>query len=359
MDQLTPDTLYQMLGQFWYLDENNDKHVEEANKVYKAAHEAFPDDESFLLNYAITTYELERPGDASPLFEKFYDLSEKKDIKYLEYAAQTALQAENMKESKRLYLRMLGLVDAGNVESLEKPKDAWMQQIIGICQMQEDAKEEEKYIRLALDYFPMEKRYWKLLANSCLINEEYSPGTAALEIATRIALPDQKSDWTSLIDLYNFVGLPLRSAESLQTGFDLLTEDSTEEKRQRLQKERQLAVADAYVRGARVDKAVAYLDSAIAENPSHSYDLKMKKATILYEARRNEEAMAALDECIDANARGYDAYYMKGWVAWDMKDWDTAEEAFESASSSKNDSIRLNSKTAIEMLADLDKAISE
>jgi len=338
----TPITVYQMLGQFWYIDEKNDKHVEEAQKVYKLGHEAFPEDEGIMLNYAVTTYELERFEDAAPLFEKYYGMMAEKDIKYLEYAAQTYYMVEDLKNAKRVFLQMLD-----QTKNPEDIKDTWMVQIIGICQAMEDSKEEEKYIRMALDYFPMEKKYWRYLANISLSKEDYTGGTAALEIATRVQLPDQKSEWRSLIELYNYLGLPLRSAESIQEGLDLLAAESTEE-------EQQLAIAEAYARGARVDKAVSYLDSVIAKSPS--YELKIKKATILYDARRNEEALAALDDCIAMKKNAYDAYYMKGWVAWDMENWSLAKEAFGEAANSREETTRYSSENALEMLASLDEA---
>jgi len=243
---------------------------------------------------------------------------------------------------------MIGLV--------EIPEDIWMQQIIGLCQAMEDMDEEEKYIRMALDYFPVEKKYWNFLANINLGREEYLAGTAALEIASRVEPPEKKSEWRSLIELYNFLGMPLRSAEGTQTGFDLIVKEETTKEQAATEKAQQLAVADAYTRGARVDKAVAYLDSLIAENPSYTYELKYKKATILYEARRNKEAMTAVDDCIAMDARAYDAHFMKAWIAWDMKKWDVAEEAFDAASSSKEDNIRLTSKDAVEMLVGLKEA---
>lgn len=337
-----PSTFYQMLGQFWHIDEKNEKSVEEAQKIFKIGFEAFPEDSGMLFNYAVTTYELEHYNDAGPLFEKYYEMSEEHDIQYLEYAASAFYAADNLKEAKRVYVKIIGLV--------ETPKDSWMQTIIGICQIQEDTKETEKYIRMALDYFPLEKKYWKLLAGIYGEKDDYTGVAAAYEIATRIKLPEDKSEWQNLIEIYNYLGLPLRSAVSIQMGLDLLAAASTEE-------EQQIKIAEAYARGARVDKAVSYLDSVIAKNPS--YTLKIKKATILYEARRNEEAMAALEDCIAEKANAYDAYYMKGWVAWDMKDWDVAERAFEEASVSREETIRYYAENALEMLKSLEKAKSE
>jgi tetratricopeptide (TPR) repeat protein len=133
-------------------------------------------------------------------------------------------------------------------------------------------------------------------------------------------------------------------------GLDLLAAESTEEAQQ-------LAIAEAYARGARVDKAVSYLDSVIARNPSHK--LRLKKAEILYDARRNQEALAAADECIAAKENAYDAYYIKGWVEWDMKNWGEAEAAFHAASNARDEIIRYNSENALERLALLKKAKAE
>jgi len=351
-----PITIYQMLGQFWYIDEKNDKHTEEAREIYKIGHEAFPEDDGILLNYAVTTYELantrldqDRTKDANQyfvaaaqLFEKYYEVNEAHDIKYLEYAAAAYYTAENLGEAKRLYVRMIGLV--------ELPEARWLDSLIYICQGQEDSKGAEKYIRLALSHYPMEKKYWRLLANTYIEKEKFADAAAAFEVASRVELPDQRSEWRALIDLYNYLGLPLRSAEAIQDGLDLLAAESTE-------LEQQLAIAEAYDRGARVDKAVSYLDSLIAKNPS--YELKLKKATILYDARRNKEALAALDDCIAMKANAYDAYYMKGWIAWDMEDWKMAKRAFGEASNSRDESIRYTSENAIEMLLSLDEAKSK
>lgn len=334
-----PVTLYQMLGQFWYSDKTNDRHTEEANRIYRIGHEAFPEDEVLLYNYAASTYELERFAEAAALFEKCYEQGETHDIRHLSNAAQLYASIEDYVNAKRLYSKMMGMV--------EVPEKAWLQNLIGICQMQDDMKETEKYIWLALKYYPMETQYWEYLYVICSQKEDLRGAAAALEIESEIHPPDSDREWQRLIDLYNYNDLYLRSAESIQSGLDLLAAESTEV-------EQQLAVAKAYARGARVDKAVSYLDSAIAKNPN--YDLKLKKAAILYDARRNLEALAALEDCIKERSNAYDAYYMKGWIAMDLKDWDTAKDAFTEASNSREEIIRYASEDVLERLAGLEKA---
>jgi tetratricopeptide (TPR) repeat protein len=335
-----PETVYMMLGQLYYVDKSDEKNVEEANKIYKTAYAAFPENESFLLNYAVTTYEIDHLSEAAALFEKYYDVSEEKDMQFLENAAGLYFSVEDLKNAKRIFLRMIDLV--------EVPESGWLQNIIGICQLQENVEETEKYIWLSLKYYPMEKKFWDYLYYVYSAKEDLKGATAAMEIASRIVTPSTGDAWQNLITLYNYLGLYNRSADTLKAGFDLIVEKTGE------REETHLSIADFYARAGKVDNAIAYLDSAIAKNPS--YNLKIKKAEILYDARRNEEALAALDDCIAENSRAYDAYYMKGWIAWDMKDWRTAEEAFDVSSSSKDDIIRVNSKNCLDMLADLEVA---
>ena len=332
-----PLVMYQMLAQYWYSDENAKNHIDEARKVYQAGHATYPEDEMLLLNYAVTTYELERFLDAAPLFEKYYDVSLKHEVKYLSYAAFAFYTGENLKEAKRVFIRM--------IEAVEIPESSWLESIISICTEQEDQKETDKYIKLALEFYPMERKYWNLLGNSFLNKEDYQGAASAFEIATRVETPDKKGQWRTLIDLYNFIRLPLRSAESIQKGFNLLAEGGKEE-------EQQILVADAYAKGARVDKAISYLDGILSKNKS--FDLLMKKATILYEDRRNKEAIAVFDECIGMSAKAWDAYFYKALAAWDLEDWKTAEKAFDKALNSKD--FRFQAQDALEVLATLDEA---
>ncbi|MBN1470944.1 MAG: TonB family protein [Syntrophaceae bacterium] len=52
------EKMYLMLGQLWYFDEENENHIEEANKIFAAGSEMYPDNEELFLNYAITRHKL-------------------------------------------------------------------------------------------------------------------------------------------------------------------------------------------------------------------------------------------------------------------------------------------------------------
>lgn len=332
-----PLVMYQMLGQFWYVDDKAANRLAESQKVFAAGHTAYPDDESLLRNYAVTTYELGHAGKAAPLFEKYYKVSKAHDIKYLSYAAAAFYADANLTEAKRVFLKMINLV--------KKPESKWLESVIAICMEQKAPKDALKYIERALDIYPMEKKYWDLMANIYLEQSDYSGAAGAFEIGTWVKPPHKENEWKNLIDLYNYLNLPLRSAKSIQKGL-VKSGDKTEPS---------IMVADAYARGMRVDEAIAYIDAAPSKGAN--LQLLLKKGRILLEARRNQAAIAVFDECLSMNPKAWEAYLMKGWAAWDLKDWKTAKRAFTKALSSK--AYKDQARDALEMLASLDEARSK
>jgi tetratricopeptide (TPR) repeat protein len=332
-----PLVMFQMLGQFWYADSKAKDRLAESQKVFAAGHKAYPDDESLLRNYAAITYELGQLGKAARLFEKFYAMSKDHDIKYLKYAAAAFYGAQNLKEAKRVFIRLINLV--------EKPDSRWLESVIAICMEQKSPKDALKYIERALSFYPMEKKYWNLMANIYLDQANYNAAASAFEIGTRVKPPDKEKEWKHLIDLYNYLNLPLRSARSIQKGLV----------RGGDKPDAHIMVADALVRGMRVDQAIAYIDAVLSKKPS--LQLLIAKGRILFEARRHQEAVEVFNECLSMNPEAWDAYIMKGWAAWDQKDWNIARGAFAMALSSKK--YKAQAKDALEMLDSLNEARSK
>lgn len=332
-----PLVMYRMLGQFWYADNEAKNRLAESQEVFAAGHEAYPDDEGLLRNYAVITYESGQLGKAARLFEKFYGMSKDHDIKYLTYAAAAFYGAQNLTEAKRIFLRLINLV--------EKPESKWLESVIAICMEQKAPKEALKYIERTLNLYPMEKKYWNLMANIYLDQANYNAAASAFEIGAWVKPPDKENEWKNLIDLYNYLNLPLRSAKSIQKGLVQGGDKS----------EAPIMVADAFARGMRVDEAIAYIDAVLSNKPN--LQLLLKKGRILFEARRNQAAIAVFDECLSMNPNAWEAYVMKGWAAWDQKDWKTAKQAFTRALSSK--AYKAQARDALEMLASLDEARSK
>jgi tetratricopeptide (TPR) repeat protein len=327
--EVIPEILYLMLGQIWYMDEN----FEEAMKVWKTGYEAFPESDEMLRSYAVATYYAEHYVEAGRLFEEYYDILEEKDLEYLNNAAGAFYLGEDLDEAKRVFKRMIDLPGV--------PKIEWLDTVIQICFEQEDIDEAQESVLMALDYYPLNDTYWQWLFNIRIEKEDYLGGTSALEIQYHIKPPEDKDLWKNLTDLYGYLNVPLRVAEDLPKSFqDKVLEDEY------------IQVARAYASAMRIDKAVSYLDGQISKNPTSG--LMLEKGRLLLNARRNEDAIKALDECIEFDPNNGEAYLYKGFAAWDLEDWDTTRDAFEGALDVKD--YKEQAKNYLSFMDDLEEA---
>jgi tetratricopeptide (TPR) repeat protein len=328
-----PAVLYQMLATCWYFDDN----LEETQKVYEKGHSAYPESEEILYNYAAISYELEEYKKAAQLFEELYDVKEEKDLDILYQAAVCYYAAEELKDAVRVFVKMIDLS--------EKPESSWFETIISIYMEQGNDDRAEEYILKALDIFPLMREYWQLLASIRLDKSNYRGAASALEIGYTIEPPTERDQWGNLLGLYTYLRVPLRTAKSLKT---LMEENAATE-------EDYIKIAQAYADTLRVDKALSFLDSIISKNPSK--DLLFEKAKILYDARRNKEAIKALDECLEVDPDNGYAHILKGFAAWDLEDWEKMKEAFTMAKNFRE--YKVQAKDALAIVEDLERARSK
>lgn len=331
------ETFYLMLSQAWYFDETTEeaKRVKEAIKVIEKGYAVYPESEKIVLLYAGFLSEAEDFAKAAPLWEKTYDIVMKKDLKYLKNAAGCYYQSQKLEDAKRVYKRLIKLS--------EKPDKDFYNAIILISQEQGRMEEAEGYVMEALDIFPTETQYWKLLGNFRLDKEDYTGAGAALEIDSDIEPPETLKKGKFLVDMYRALNVPLRVAREMNR---LLKNEKNPKD------EDYIMIASAYAQAMKTDEAVAYLDKILAKE--HSTKLMMNKAQILYQARRYKQAIIAYDEVIDADPKIGEAYFWKGWSAVELKDWLTAKEAFRNALEDKK--FREGAKNAIDVLENLDEA---
>ncbi len=330
-----PEQVYLLLGVCWYFDKN----IEEAIKVFKKAHEAYPENVDILKNYAAMLSEGGHHAEAAPLMEKVYDIIEKKDIKYLNFAVGSYYQAGKLSDAKRVLMRMIDIS--------EKPDSKWFESIISICMEQDQLGEAESFVLKGLGIFPMDVKFWKLLGNFRQEENDYAGATGAYEIGSRVKPPEKKDEWKTLINLYQYLNVPLRVASTMIVAL----------KKDNVQEDDHIMIADAYSQAMRVDEAISYLDKIIAKKPSTT--LMLKKAKILLNARRNEQAIKALDELIAIDPDEGEAYMLKGLAAWDLKDWKTMEAAFRAASRIKGYKDKTQAKNFLGIIESLQEAKRE
>jgi tetratricopeptide (TPR) repeat protein len=301
-----PLPAYQMLGHAYY----QKKDTENTRKTFETAHKAFPDNTEMLQNYTILTYETGRLIEAAQLFEKLYRQKGKTDKKILHQAAGIYFQAENLTEAKRVLTELL---TSGGELDLK-----WYDDMIALCVEQQQWKDAEKWAKEFLERQPEKAEYWRLLAQMRLDRDEYKSAASALEIAYRLN-PPRPSEWLELSDLYLYLNAPLMAIRCMEVGYGNDLDDNE-----------QLKIARVYARTRRFHEALKAVDEAFQKYPKAS--VLLEKGRLLYDARRYNDAIAALEACVKMDSKQGEAWFLMGFAAWNLKDWEKARSSFVSAS---------------------------
>ncbi len=327
-----PLPAFQMLGHAYY--QKGD--VENAQKAFGRAHEAFPQNPEILLNLAVITYELgDRESESARLFEKLYRLKDKTDPKLLYQAASLYFYAQELRDAKRVLHQLL--------TSKHKPELKWYDDMIALCVELDQMGEAEKWARATLEREPGQARYWRLLAQMRLDREEYREAASALEIAHRLE-GAKKGDWLELSELYLYLNAPLMAIRCMEYAYPT-----------QMPGERMAKIAATYARTHRFDEAMEFIDDALKQAPTA--DLYFEKGRLLYDDMRYEEAIAALEQCWGLNPEYGQAYILAGFSAWNMKQWARARSAFSKASVLPK--FRDQANDAVGVLDDLMAAMAE
>ena len=310
---IVPD-LYLMLGYCWYREEN----LKEASKVFKKGHEVYPNNFDLLSYYAMTLYDSEDFAKAAPLMEELYEKDPQKQERFLEAAYGAYYQIEKYEDTIRVLKKL--------IKESKEVKQNWYTMIFQIYYNDiRDLNQAEKFLNEALKLYPMEPQYWNFLSLIRQEREDYYGMAGAYEIYSYVKPPENENQWRQLINIEQNIFLPLRVAKNLRKSIndDINKEDEL------------IRIADSYARALKIDKAVSYIDGILNKKPSSK--LMLKKAEILFNARRNKETIAVCDDLINVNKDEGDGrvYFLKGNAAWDLKDWGTMEEAFKRAQSYK------------------------
>jgi len=329
-----PAQVYMMLGNCWYSKEN----FEETRKAFEKAYELDPTDVVALRNYAALTYQTERFIDAAVLWEKLYEIEAPAKPRTLWQAAGAYYQAEDLKNSKRVLVRLLGLPGT-------TPDPQWYRLIIEVCYALEQIADVERYVLEFLTLDPLQSYYWSLLSQIRLDREDLMKGTSDLEIAYRIEAPKRQNQWGNLGELYQYVSAPLMAARSWE-----------EARKGDNEPIGYIRVAKAYETALRYDEAIKALDEGIKKNP-RSADLLFEKGLLFYHAVRLREAIEAFKECVKLDPKRGEAYIFMGFSAWSLKDWDEARTAFSNAS--RIPKYRTQANSAMEGLDSLIKLRDE
>ena len=277
---------------------------------YRAAANLYPNFAAAWQNMGKIYFDLKQYDEAGDCLLKAYEINEEKEPSLLYYAAVSYIMAK--KETKALpHLEYLVSGEVG------APKTEWLEALLKVYM---DLKLKEKafaVVRRLIDENGDDPRWWKILAQLHLQQNDYKPAVAALTVHSYLT-PLKKQDIVLLGDLTNAIGVPLRAAAYYEKALSLENNVGDYEK-----------LASAYIGAHRPAKAIEVLNRALEEKPTSTLWFMM--GHVLYEEEKFDKACNAFDQSTRFDAENGRAYLMMGYCALQMDKKETARSAFQKA----------------------------
>jgi len=321
-----PADIYWLFGNTWFLEDK----LEKACEAYRKGLARFPENGSLHQNYAVASYLNKDFAEAGDHFLRAFALeSPKPDVSLLFKGGSAYYNAEKYGKAKQVLKRL--------IQKAAVVKPQWRKLLVYSHVSLKEWREAEAALSPLLSENPRQPEYWKLLAKLHFNQNKYRDAAAALHVSYEID-PPKASSWANLADMYFYLNAPLKASDCIAQGYG---NDLSPEQCDRL--------ASAYGRALRYDKALDYVNKAIAREPTaERYKLR---ARFYYQDRRFQNALASFEKAIQY-APGDDwAHLMLGFCAMELDNWEQARQAFSGASQSEK--YGSWAKSALAMVDDL------
>ncbi|MBW2119506.1 MAG: tetratricopeptide repeat protein [Deltaproteobacteria bacterium] len=283
----------------------------EALSHYKASVDLYPDYAPIWQNMGKICFDLKQYEKAGDCLLKAYETGKKKDPSALYNVAVSYIMAG--KEKKALpHLLYLSSGRAG------LPKIEWLEAMLKVymdLQLKEKAFE---LINRLIDKSGNDPRWWKMLAQFHLQQNDYKKALAALTIHSYLT-PINKKNIMLLGDLASAVGVPLKAGEYYEKALNLSNSPANYEK-----------LASAYIAAHKPAKAIQVLNMALKKKPASGLWFMMGQ--VLYQEENFDKAYNAFDQSARLDPGNGRAYLMMGYCALQTDRKDTARSAFQKAS---------------------------
>jgi tetratricopeptide (TPR) repeat protein len=282
----------------------------EALSHYEAAADLYPDYAPIWQNIGKICFDLKQYEKAGDCLLKAYETTEKKDPLALYNVAVSYIMGG--KEKKALaHLMYLSSGRAG------VPKSEWLEAMLKVCmdlQLKEKAFE---LINRLLDKSGNDPRWWKILAQFHLQQNDYKKALTALTIYSYLT-PINRKDIMLLGDLASTVGVPLKAGEYYEKALNFSNNPVDYEK-----------LASAYIAAYKPEKAIQVLTVALKKKPTSGLWFMMGQ--VLYQKEDFDKAYNAFDQSACLDPGNGEAYLMMGYCALRIERKDTARDALQKA----------------------------
>ncbi len=329
-----PADIYWLLGNSWFLKDKPAR----ACEIYRRGLECFPDNQSLHQNYAVASYVRKDFRTAGDYFVKAFELEKENPDAGLLYKAGSAYyNAGSYGRAKETLKRLISME--------EKVRPEWRKLLVYTNISLKDWDSAESALEPLLNNNPASSDYWKLLAKLHLNRDKYRDAAAALSIAYEINPPGKASAWAELADMYFYLNAPLKAGRCLVRGYG---EDLSLEQLDRL--------AHAYGRALRYEKAIEYINKAIAIEPAP--ERYRTRAVYYYRDRQFSDALASFRKVVENKPEDDWAHLMMGFCAMELDNLELAQKAFSGAAGSEKFGTWARSALAmVDDLIDAKKAV--
>jgi len=282
----------------------------EALSHYKTSAHLYPDYAAIWQNMGKVFFDLKQYEQAGDCLLKAYETDEKKNPSALYNVAAFYIMAG--KEKKALpHLKYLSSGKTG------PPKQQWLEALLKVymdLQLKEKAFE---VIHRLLEQNGNDPRWWKLLAQLHLQENDYKKAVTALTIYSYLG-SISREDIMLLGDLTNAIGIPLKAAEYYERALSLSNNPAGYEK-----------LASAYITACKMSNAIDALNRALKEKPTSKLWFMMGQ--VLYEREEFDKAYTAFDQSARLNLKDGRPHLMMGYCALQMDNNEMAVKALHKA----------------------------
>ncbi|WP_457572218.1 tetratricopeptide repeat protein [Desulfovulcanus sp.] len=302
--------IYYLLGNAWYLSHD----LQKAYNAYKTGIALDPKYFPLCLNLAQVAYELGKYREAGKFFEQVFasaSLAEKPDRELLYNAALAWYQAKAYHKALQPLERLL-------TRTTDKIQKDWIELYVYVLLELKKFKKAGKVISNYLAHDPTVSKFWKLLAQIAIQQEDYAQAVSALEVAYKFKPPTPK-EWLEIANIYFYLNVPLKAARALEKAYGVAPNPKECEE-----------LARGFAQANRLDKAIHYLDLALQKEPtSRRY---LEKGQIYYSHGQWAKAARAFQNALHMDQKNGLAHFMLGLCAMEMEDLSLAQKAFSQAS---------------------------
>lgn len=291
--------VFEMLGRAYYQQGN----LRAAYGAWQKGLRLSPRSFSLCVNLGKAAYEQKKYREAGKLFEKAAGLDRAQSPEFLYRAAVSFYQGKSLRQSADILEKLL---------KRKNPHARWLRLYLSLSLETGNMKKAETLLARFLKQNPNDAQSWKLLAQVRMQTENYNSAAAALEIAQELEKPDRK-DREELAELYLYINLPLRAMHLLEQVYGSSPSAGQCEKLARIAQQ-----------AHREDRALHFLDKAIAQHPAPQYYLE--KGKIFYRQGQWHQAMQHLENCIRLDPDVSAARLLMGYCAMEKGEYENAQK---------------------------------